>query len=364
MRPCVFGCRIATQAGVFLLELITHYVKSESLKAKAARGSLLTIFNFGGQNPIRLASNLILTRLLFPEAFGLMALMQVVLVGLQLFSDVGLREAVIQDKRGGDPDFLDTAWVFSIGRGFVLWIAAVLLAVPGANFYNAPQLAELLPVLGLTLFLRGFASTRILVAERDLMIGRVTILTIGTQILGVLAMITLAWWLRSVWALVIGSLITSTTFAILSHLILPGPRHRFSFDLAIARRIFGFGKYIFMATIAGFIIAQADRAVLAKFVSLDQLAIYSIGLMLASVPMLLIQALSIRIIFPLYARKPPSESAAARRRINQARRLLTGGILAGSAVLAFSGVFLINFLYDSRYEAAGPLVVLISPSTN
>jgi len=341
---------------------VAQILTSNSLKAKATRSTILAIVNFGGQNAIRLLSSLVLTRLLFPEAFGLMALVQVVLTGLQLFSDIGLREAVIQDKRGGDPDFLNTAWVINIGRGFLLWFVTLLLAAPIAEFYDAPQLAELLPIAGLTAVFQGFGSTRILVADRELAIGRLTLLAIGTQIFGVLVMIALAWYTESVWSLVIGWLATTLSAAILSHLVLPGERVRLAFDLSIAQRIIGFGKYIFLATIAGFIVAQADRAVLGKFVPLEDLAIYNIGLMLATVPLLLAQALSIRIIFPLYSRTPPSESAKARHNINRARRLLTGGLLTGSAVLALFGIGLIEILYDPRYEAAGPIVVLISLS--
>jgi hypothetical protein len=63
--------------------------------------------------------DLILTRLLFPEAFGLMALVQVFMGGLQMFSDLGVNMSIIQSKRGEDPDFLNTAWTFQILRGLI-----------------------------------------------------------------------------------------------------------------------------------------------------------------------------------------------------------------------------------------------------
>ncbi len=50
----------------------------------------MTLGGVGGQQFLRLASNLILTRLMFPEAFGLMALIQTFMVGLQMFSDIGI----------------------------------------------------------------------------------------------------------------------------------------------------------------------------------------------------------------------------------------------------------------------------------
>ena len=72
-----------------------------------------------------LASNLILTRLLFPEAFGLMALGSVVLVGLQMFSDAGIGPSIAQSPRGDDPEFLDTAWTAQVLRGVILWLGTL-----------------------------------------------------------------------------------------------------------------------------------------------------------------------------------------------------------------------------------------------
>jgi hypothetical protein len=80
--------------------------------------------------------NLILTRLLFPEAFGLMALVQVFLSGLQMFSDIGIQTSVIRSKRGEDPAFLDTAWTVQVLRGGLLWLGCLGIAGPAAAFYE------------------------------------------------------------------------------------------------------------------------------------------------------------------------------------------------------------------------------------
>ena len=74
---------------------------------RAARGSVWTAMSFFAAQAFRLGANLILTRLLFPEAFGIMALVTVLLVGLTLFSDMGTGPAIMQSKRGDDPDFLN-----------------------------------------------------------------------------------------------------------------------------------------------------------------------------------------------------------------------------------------------------------------
>jgi len=122
----------------------------DGLKARSIRSMGFSILSFGGGSGLRLIGNLILTRILFPEAFGMMALIQIVIAGLTMFSDLGIHSAIIKDARGNDPDYLNTAWALQICRGVFLWLMTCLLAHPVATFYAAPELAQMLPVAGLT----------------------------------------------------------------------------------------------------------------------------------------------------------------------------------------------------------------------
>ena len=70
-----------------------------------------------------------MTRLLVPEMFGLMSIVSVFIMGLSLFSDLGLKQSIIQSKRGRDERFLNTIWSFQIIRGFSIWGFSVLVAV-------------------------------------------------------------------------------------------------------------------------------------------------------------------------------------------------------------------------------------------
>ena len=90
------------------------------LRQLAVRASIWTIGGLGTSQAIRLASNIVLTRLLFPEAFGLMAIVNVWIYGLQMMSDVGLGASIIQNKRGDEPAFLNTVWTMQVFRGFAL----------------------------------------------------------------------------------------------------------------------------------------------------------------------------------------------------------------------------------------------------
>ena len=120
------------------------------LKGRALSATLVTIVGHFGGNGVRLASNLILTRLLLPEHFGIMALVNVALIGLHMFSDVGIGPNVIQHEHGEDRAFLHTAFTVQTARGVWLLIAGCLLAWPIAHFYEIPDLVWMIPIAATT----------------------------------------------------------------------------------------------------------------------------------------------------------------------------------------------------------------------
>lgn len=342
------------------MKMLTKWMSGSGLKARAARSTMLTIFSFGGENALRLGGNLILTRLLFPEAFGLMALIHVVMTGLLMFSDLGLRAAIIQNERSFEPSFLNTAWTIQIVRGTILWLATWLLAAPVAGFYDEPDLAAMLPVAGLTAVIAGFESTRLATASRDLTLGRLTALALGSQAVGLGITIALTFWYQSVWALVFGGLIAPFVKTLLSHIVLPGNKDRIELEMSAAGQLIRFGRYILVSTFAGFLLLDSDRAILGKFVSLGDLALYNIALFMATVPILLITRVSSEILFPVLSRSPAGKMGETVAQITRERTLMNVLTVLLSTVFVFIGDHLIVLLYDPRYEAAGYLLVLIA----
>lgn len=324
----------------------------QDILARAMRGSAITAAAYALGQGLRLASNLILARLLFPEAFGLMALVAVVLTGLQMLSDTGTAPSIARSTRGDDPDFLDTAWTIQVARGALLWAMACALAWPLARLYDAPDLTALLPVAGLALLVAGLNPTRIDTAQRHLLLGRVTLLDLAAQATGIAAMVALAWATGSVWALVAGGVITACAKLAFCHLALPGHRNRPRWEPAAASELLGFGKWIFLSTACGFAVAQGDRLILGAYLSLETLGHYNIGWFLAAFPWLLGAAVVARVMIPLYRDRAPC--------IRRLRWTMTGGLLALLALLALGGVPLVDLLYDDRYLQAGAIVVLVA----
>jgi len=342
------------------LSPFSRLLTADGLFARALRGSMLTAGSYALTQALRLGSNLILTRLLYPEAFGLMALMNVVLVGLAMFSDVGVGPAISASPRGDDPAFLDTAFSINVARGAILWLATCGLGWPLSQLYAAPDLALLLPAAGLTLLAAGFNPARIDTANRHLLLGRVTALDLSAQIIGISAMVGFALIYPSVWSLVAGFIVGAVAKPLIMGRYLPGPRNRLRWDPAAGRALIHFGKWIFLSTACGFVLAQGDKAILGAYLTLDALGVYNIGYFLASFPLLLGGAVTARIMIPIYRDRHPTWSAQNAARLRRLRFALTGGILALLGAMALLGQPVVDLLYDPRYHAAGGILVAIA----
>ena len=334
----------------------------EAFKKAAWRGSTITLLGQGTSAVIRVGANLVITRLLVPEHFGVMALVNVFLIGLHLFSDIGVGPNIIQSPRGEDPAFLDTAWTVQVIRGAALWICSCLLAWPLAHFYGKPELVLLIPVAGLSALLGGFESTRLFTQNRQLAFFRVTALDLGAQVASVVVMIVSAWFLRSVWALVISGLVSSLLRTILSHTILPGHANRFAWEPEARRSLFAFGRWIFISTAITFLSSQSDRLVLGKLVPVEELGLYAIAANLASMPAQVIYQVTQKVFYPLLAsalRSDTHDRASILRSRARLLVLLAPGIALGVAMAPP----VVAMLYDPRYVRVGSLTSLLSIGT-
>lgn len=340
------------------MKIITKHLQGEGLRARAMRGSVWAIAGYGISQVLRLAANLILTRLLFPEAFGMMALVTVFMQGLMMFSDIGIGPSIMQSKRGDDPDFLNTAWTIQVIRGFCLWLVACVIAIPISRFYGEPQLAELIPAVGLGLLITGFNPTRLETGHRHMHLGRISFIQIIAQFIGVIAAIFLAYTTGSVWAFVISGIIGTLIYLALLNIYLPGARNHFRWEKTAVKELITYGKWIFLSTVSGFLFMQSDKLILGKFLTIEALGVYNVGYFLASFPLLLSTTVIHKILIPLYRERPPAASVENYQNLRKMRFFVSASILSLLMVFAFFGASLINILYDVRYQNAGAIVVL------
>ena len=331
-----------------------------SLKKLAIRGAIWTIGGYGTGQVLRFGSNLILTRLLVPEYFGVMAVVNTLRIGIELFSDLGITQSIVNNKRGDEPTFLNTAWTLQVIRGCILWLFCLLITLPAAKLYNDDRMLWLIPIVGLSTIFDGFSSTSIHSLYRRMELGKITLFQLILQVLGLFTLIVWSWLSPSILALSVGVVLGAIYRTVGSFWLIPGYSNRFAWDQDAVKDIVSFGKWMFIATSVTFLNEQADRLILAKLLSFQLLGVYTIAYTLAGIPREVIKHLSYRVIFPTISNMLDLPRSSLRAKILRQRRLILIGFAILIAVLVSVGDLVIAVLYDKRYADATWMMPILS----
>jgi O-antigen/teichoic acid export membrane protein len=329
---------------------------------------------FGGQiggQLLRLASNLIMTRLLVPEMFGVMAVANTLIVGLQLCSYLGVQHNIIQSTRGDERIFLDTAWVIQILRGTLIWIAALSLSVvlyfanqagliPIGSAYADSSLPAIIAVLSFTALISGFESTKSASAGRHMLLGKLTMIDLACQVLSLLTMLTFALVKQSIWALVIGSLVGTVAKTLMSHLLLPGVNNKFAWELRAFKELFGFGKWILITTIMGYFVRSTDKLILAGLISSQLLGIYTIAIFVNNALQEIASKWSSSVAYPVLSKAHRERPAELINVYYKFRLPFDALMLFLCGFLFNAGYIIVEVLYDNRYESAGHMIEILA----
>lgn len=322
-------------------------------KKNPVKNSMISLAgNLTGQF-LRLGSNIVVTRMLFPEAYGIMAIVGAVLYGLQLLSDMGTKIAVIQNPKGDDPEFLDTAWTTEILRGTAIFAVGCLVAYPFSLAYDKEILRYLIPTAAFTAFIQSFISTKMIRLVRQENIRRNVAIDLTAQVLGFSSTIVHAYLFQSVWSLITGPLVQSTTKLVLSHLAVPGPKNHLRLHPESARAIRRTGRWIFISSAIMFLAQRLDVFLLGVLTTMEELGVYNIAMVLALFPMTLAGPVVNQVLLPALSSAHRESPEKLRASLAAARRaVLPIGLLAVLGLGVFAPAFFM-LLYDRRYHDAG-----------
>lgn len=321
---------------------------------------------------IRLGSNLIMTRLLAPEYFGLMAIANVFIFGIAMMSDLGLRQSLIQSKRFDEP-FVNTIWTLQVMRGCVIWVFSLLTAAcffsldlfdfwAKDSVYKDPLLPSIIAVIGFNAVIGGFESTKLATANRDLSLAKNVAIGLISQLISIAVMILWALTEKSVWPMVAASLVSTFITTVLSHTMLSGIKNRFHWDKSSFDQIFHFGKWVFISSIMGFFALSSDRLVLGALVDSRLLGLYAIAYFMAGSLKDLIGNVIHNVGFPALSEAYRDTPEKLKEVYYRLRLPFDALCLLGAGALFAAGQAIVHLLYDTRYTEAGWILEILSIS--
>lgn len=330
-----------------------------SLKRAVLTGSSWTLLSVGAGQLIRLGKSLILTRMLFPEAYGVMAIVWSVLYTLGMLSDAGLAAAAIRHEKAQETDFINTLWTAKVARGLMIFVITCVIAYPISVMYRMPDLVWLIPLAGLTMAINGFNSTNVYSQQRQMVYGRLTFIELSNEIVGLVVMVIWAYFSPGVGAMIGASIVCAVYFLASSHLILPGIRNRFAWDRAAIHDIFHFGKWVFLSSAIFLVYTQGDRMLLGHYLDVKLLGIYSIAIMISEIVSGVVSKLNNAVLYPALSRVINQDRHRLQEVFYKTRLGFDFVIVLPIAVLMVVADDVIALMYDPRYQAAGWMLQIL-----
>lgn len=349
----------------------THAVRAPALKGRVLRAGKWTLGSTLAAMLLRLATNVVLARLLFPDAFGLMSVVTMLITAMGLFSDIGIGRSVIQSRNGGGPEFLDTAWTVQVIRGFGLGFGCIALALldmlaihlglfKTGTVYADPRLAWLMIGFAVTPMIQGFDSIKIIQAKRQMSLHTITKIELAGQFASAVAMVFVAFTFRTVWTLVVGAVVAAVVRTWLGHAILPGHSTRLRLVKESVTELLKVGRWVFLSSILFFLALNSDKFVLAGLIDKRMYGIYSIALLMANVLQGLATKMCMSIVYPALAevnRDRPNDLA---KTLSKFQWAYDGIITLLAGVLITGAPAVIAMLYDHRYQDAGWMLSILA----
>jgi O-antigen/teichoic acid export membrane protein len=325
-----------------------------------ARSKVLTGMGWQGLGQvvnlsIRFCSNVILTRLLTPRDYGIFGTALAVITTLEMLSDLGIWPSLVRHPGGAAPDYLRTGWWIGLMRSSALTVGVALLAWPLSAVYKQPEMFLVLLVLSLRCALFALRSPGMFLARRNLDYRPIFIDEVTATLVGTAISLTLAFWFRSVWAIVAGTLAGTLASVVTTNLLRPIGL-KWDWNRSAALEIAHLGRQIFINTLVAALRVNLDRLLGGRLLPVEQIGYYVVALNLV----LILEAFVGRacdVYFSSLAHYPDSETKAAQSRLvldrlaRWAMPVMALGIVAAPTV--------ISVLYDARYAGARPLFAIL-----
>ncbi|MBX3621794.1 MAG: oligosaccharide flippase family protein [Rhizobacter sp.] len=337
------------------------------MNKKIVSASAVSLATFFVGQVLRFVGNVVLAKLLLPSAFGVVAIVNLLILALTLLSDVGMRQIIIQRQGEVTPEFANTVWTMQILRGLGICLLAIASAVVLRSLqvygvvdphtaYADPLLPFLLSGAALAAVFQGLESSKTLTERRALSLGKVSAIQLLAQILAMASMISIAYAFATPWALVVGGVVAAFVQFVLSHLWLPGERNRWTLNRAIAVEVLTRGRWIFLSSIVTFLGGNSDTLILGGLVNPESLGNYVIAFQLVNVLQVLGSTLSGNIVFPALSALNRENPAGLKKGYTKMQFFSDALLVTAAGVFFTSGEAIVNLLFNTRYAMAGEIL--------
>ena len=324
-----------------------------------ARSTRQTAVAQGLTQVLRLASSIVLARLLTPSDFGVVAVALVVASILDQVKDVGTGSAVIQ-RHEVDQVLLNSVFFLNAVMGTLACAILVVLAEPLASALGNPTAAPVVRAFGVITLVTSFGHIHQSLLKRSMRFGAVSVIAIISATVSVVVSITAALLGLNYWALVVGSAASALVGTVALWVLDPW-RPTAHASMAGLRSIWAFSWNLFLSNILFFTWSQTDKVIVSRFAGASGLGTYTMAQRFVTTPLAALSTVIGEVTFPAFSRRQDDNAAlrAGFTRSSSVIALVTFPMMLGAAVIAAP---MVDVLLGPKWNALVPVLWVLAPA--
>jgi O-antigen/teichoic acid export membrane protein len=310
-------------------------------------------FTLGSQTLVAI----VLARLLFPEDYGLAAMVLVFAGIVPVFSDLALGAALVQRRDLTESDRSTVFWT-TAGIGAAFTLLGVGLSWPVAAFYGEEAVQPLLAALSLTFVVTALGTTQRALLTREMDFKSLELRLMAASLLAGVLGIALAAAGYGAWA-IIGQQLAAAAASTALLWAFSSWRPAFAFSLASLRGMIGFSGNVFGTRLLFYFNRSSDNILVGRFLGTAPLGAYNLAYNVMLAPLSRLGWPIAEVLFPAFSRmqNEPARMASAWIRVNRIVGALTVPTTLGLVVVAPEFV---TAVLGSRWQAAEPVIRLLA----
>lgn len=313
---------------------------SFDLARKSVRGGMTTMGSQGVDFVLRIASTVVLARLLTPADYGLVGMVTVIVNFAAMFKDAGLSMATVQ-KEKITHEQISTLFGFNVLISASLGLCILAGSPLVAWFYGKPELTAVTAVLSLSFIFSGLTIQHQALLRRHMRFGTLAAIQIASQAITLTVTIVLALLGWRYWALVGGTLTSALAGSLLTFLFCPWIPGRMQRGTGV-REMLKFGGHLTGFNSINYFARNADNMLIGKFIGADALGIYGRAYQLLMLPITMMSGPISNVAVPALCRLNEDRERLHKYYLHILYMLsLVAGPIAGVAFLASKDIIIV-----------------------
>lgn len=255
--------------------------------------------------------SMVLARLLTPEAFGVVTTLTMIITFAEIFTDAGFQKYLVQHEFVDDQEkeeSTNVAFWSNLIMSLAIWGVIAIFASPLAALVGNPGLGHVLIIACASIPLAAFSSIQMALYRRDLDFKTLFKVRFVGIFIPLFVTVPLAFWLRSYWALVFGTLAVNIVNAVLLTWYSKW-KPRFFYSFKLLKDMLSFTIWSMVEQISIWLTNYVDVFIVGTMLSQYYLGLYKTSSALVGQLMGLVTAITTPILFSALSRLQNDDKA-------------------------------------------------------